>query len=346
MPRPTSPAGGSDALASVGSTGAAMAAATFGLRRLHGVQRPALAVRVPVPGKPVLFLDVGANVVVRPQHLVQFAFLGAAFSEAVLGVERPRVGLLSVGEEAGKGSSDVVAAHDLLSKAHGIEFIGNVEGRDIPEGAADVIVTDGFTGNISLKLMEGTARTVTAAIRDAARSSPMAAAGGLLMRQALPRCAGSSTRTPPAARSSSACGGSPWSVTAAPAPRGSPTCPPRRPQRRGAGDRADLGAARGGRGDPRLPRGGGGRRDRNSPMTREEVTALVREHLAEELEVEIERITEQSRFKEDLDADSLDLYELVMELEDRYGVSVPEEDAARIETVGDAVDFVLQHAPA
>ena len=177
--------GGSDALASVGSTGAAMAAATFGLRRLHGVQRPALAVRVPVPGKAVLFLDVGANVVVRPQHLVQFAFLGAAFSEAVLGVERPRVGLLSVGEEAGKGSADVVAAHDLLSKAQGIEFIGNVEGRDIPEAAADVIVTDGFTGNISLKLMEGTARTVTAAIRDAARSNPMAAAGGLLMRQAL-----------------------------------------------------------------------------------------------------------------------------------------------------------------
>jgi acyl carrier protein len=81
-------------------------------------------------------------------------------------------------------------------------------------------------------------------------------------------------------------------------------------------------------------------------MTREEVTALVREHLADELEVEIERITEKSRFKEDLDADSLDLYELVMELEDRYAVSVPEEDAARIETVGDAVDFVLQHAPA
>jgi glycerol-3-phosphate acyltransferase PlsX len=177
--------GGADALASVGSTGAAMAAATFGLRRLQGVQRPALAVQVPVPGKSVLFLDVGANVVVRPQHLVQFAFLGAAFSEAVLGVAKPRVGLLSVGEEAGKGSADVVAAHDLLSRAHGIDFIGNVEGRDIPEAAADVVVTDGFTGNIALKLMEGTARTVTAAIRDAARSNPMAAAGGLLMRQAL-----------------------------------------------------------------------------------------------------------------------------------------------------------------
>ena len=177
--------GGADALASVGSTGAAMAAATFGLRRLKGVQRPALAVQVPVPGKPVLFLDVGANVVVRPQHLVQFAFLGAAFSEAVLGVENPRVGLLSVGEESGKGSSDVVAAHDLLSDAHGIDFIGNVEGRDIPEGTADVVVTDGFTGNIALKLMEGTARTVTAAIGDAARSNPIAAAGGLLMRPAL-----------------------------------------------------------------------------------------------------------------------------------------------------------------
>ncbi len=81
-------------------------------------------------------------------------------------------------------------------------------------------------------------------------------------------------------------------------------------------------------------------------MTREEVTTLVREHLAEELEIDVERVTEQSRFKEDLDADSLDLYELVMELEDRYGVSVPEEDAARIQTVGDAIDFVLQHAPA
>ncbi len=104
-------AGRSRALASPGSTGATMAAATFGLRRLKGVQRPALAVQLPLPGKAVLFLDVGANVEARAQHLVQFAFLGAAFSEAVLGVERPRVGLLSVGEEAGKGREEVVAAH-------------------------------------------------------------------------------------------------------------------------------------------------------------------------------------------------------------------------------------------
>ena len=162
-----------------------MAAATFGLRRLRGVQRPALAVRLPVPGKPVLFLDVGANVEVRAQHLVQFAFLGAAFSEAVLGVESPQVGLLSVGEEAGKGREEVAAAHAMLAAAEGIEFAGNVEGRDLPAAAADVVVTDGFTGNVALKLMEGTAKTVTGAIRDAARSNPLAALGGLLMRPAL-----------------------------------------------------------------------------------------------------------------------------------------------------------------
>jgi glycerol-3-phosphate acyltransferase PlsX len=178
--------GPSAALVSPGSTGATMAAATFGLRRLRGVQRPALAVQLPVPGKPVLFLDVGANVEVRAQHLVQFAFLGAAFSEAVLGVERPRVGLLSVGEEAGKGREEVAAAHALLAKARGIEFAGNIEGRDLPGGSpADVVVTDGFTGNVSLKLMEGTARAVTAAIGDAARSNPLAALGGLLLRPAL-----------------------------------------------------------------------------------------------------------------------------------------------------------------
>ena len=178
-------AGRSAAMVSSGSTGATMAAATFGLRRLKGVQRPALAVQLPVPGKPVLFLDVGANVEVRAQHLVQFAFLGAAFSQAVLGVERPRVGLLSVGEEAGKGREEVVAANEVLSAAAGIDFVGNVEGRDLPADAADVVVTDGFTGNVSLKLMEGTAKAVTGAIRDAARSNPLAALGGLLMRPAL-----------------------------------------------------------------------------------------------------------------------------------------------------------------
>jgi phosphate acyltransferase len=177
--------GHSAALVSCGSTGATMASATFGLRRLKGVQRPALAVQVPVPGKPVLFLDVGANVEVRAQHLVQFAFLGAAFSAAVLGVRDPSVGLLTVGEEAGKGREEVVDAHRMLSQTPGIRFAGNVEGRDLPAAKVDVVVTDGFTGNVSLKLLEGTAKTVAAAVGDAARSNPLAAAGGLLMRPAL-----------------------------------------------------------------------------------------------------------------------------------------------------------------
>jgi glycerol-3-phosphate acyltransferase PlsX len=177
--------GNSSALVSCGSTGATMAAATFGLRRLKGVQRPALAVQLPVPGKPVLFLDVGANVEVRAQHLVQFAFLGAAFADAVLEVKGPSVGLLTVGEESGKGREEVVEAHRLLSAAPGINFTGNVEGRDLPAAKTDVVVTDGFTGNVSLKLLEGTAKTIAGAVGDAARSNPMAAVGGLLLKPSL-----------------------------------------------------------------------------------------------------------------------------------------------------------------
>lgn len=177
--------GRAEAMVSAGSTGAAMAAATFGLRRLRGVQRPALAVQLPVPGKRVLFLDVGANVEARSQHLVQFAFLGAAFSAAVLGVEDPGVGLLSVGEESGKGRPEVVEAHRVLTESPGIRFLGNVEGRDLPAGTADVVVSDGFTGNVALKLMEGTAKAVAGAVGDAARSSPVSALGGLLLKPAL-----------------------------------------------------------------------------------------------------------------------------------------------------------------
>ena len=176
------------ALVSAGSTGATMTAALFAIKRAQGVHRPALAVQIPVPdsdGPPLLFLDCGANTDVRPQHLIQFAFLGSAFSAAVLGVESPRVALLSVGEEQKKGRADVVEAHEALTGAEGIRFIGNLEGRDLLSGEADVIVTDGFTGNVTLKTVEGTARAVADAVRDAARSGPLAAAGGLLLRPAL-----------------------------------------------------------------------------------------------------------------------------------------------------------------
>jgi glycerol-3-phosphate acyltransferase PlsX len=180
--------GRSQAMASAGSTGATMTAALFALRRQHGVRRPALAVQLPVLGRtgpPTLLLDVGANSDARTNDLVQFAYLGAAFSQAVLGVPEPRVALLSVGEEANKGSAEVVDAHARLVGAQGLDFRGNLEGGDLLTGVADVIVTDGFTGNVVLKTIEGTAKTVAEAVRAAARSGPRAAAGGLLLRPSL-----------------------------------------------------------------------------------------------------------------------------------------------------------------
>jgi phosphate acyltransferase len=180
--------GGCSSLVSAGSTGATMTAALFAMKRTQGVHRPALAAQIPVPGRegpPLLFLDCGANTDVRPQHLIQFAFLGAAFCSAVLGVKSPRVALLSVGEEQKKGRYDVVEAHESLTGAEGIRFIGNIEGRDLFGDEADVVVTDGFTGNVTLKTVEGTASAVADAVRAAARSGPLASAGGLLLRPAL-----------------------------------------------------------------------------------------------------------------------------------------------------------------
>jgi glycerol-3-phosphate acyltransferase PlsX len=165
-----------------GSTGAALAAGLFHLKRMHGVHRPAVAVRVPIPGRAVLILDSGANIDSRPEWLVQFAYMGAAYMEAVHGVERPRVGLLSVGEEASKGTEEVVEANRILSDGP-LNFAGNVEGTDIAGGQLDVIVTDGFTGNVALKAIEGTAITVMGAVRDAVRSGPISSLGGLLIRK-------------------------------------------------------------------------------------------------------------------------------------------------------------------
>jgi glycerol-3-phosphate acyltransferase PlsX len=179
--------GRADALVSGGSTGAALAAALFGFKRARGVHRPALAIVVPVPGAPFLLLDAGANVAVRPEHLVQFAHMGAAFMEVVMGVERPRVALLANGEEPSKGPEDVVAAHAALAASPGgsMEFVGNVEGFAIGKGVADVLVADGFTGNIALKVMEGTSDVLLRSVRAAAVSTTRAKLGGLLLRPAL-----------------------------------------------------------------------------------------------------------------------------------------------------------------
>ena len=183
-------AGDADAFVSGGSTGAALAAGLFEIKRDRGIYRPALAVPVPIPGNPITLVDVGANAEVRPEHLVQFAFMGAALAQIVLGVERPRVGLLSNGEEPGKGTSTVIEAHAALAERAAaapaaLTFVGNVEGTDLTTGAADVVVTDGFTGNVVLKTMEGISQVLLGAVRDAAMSSTRAKAGGALLRPAL-----------------------------------------------------------------------------------------------------------------------------------------------------------------
>jgi glycerol-3-phosphate acyltransferase PlsX len=177
-----------DAVVTTGPTGAALAASLIHVKRIPGVYRPALAVVLPVPGRRLLLLDVGASVGVRPEQLVQFAFMGAAFSAGVLGVPRPRVALLSIGEEAGKGTEEVVTAHERLSELSRdapFVFAGNAEGFDLAAGKLDVVVTDGFTGNVALKTIEGTAKTVVGAIRDAIRSGPVSIVGGLLVRHKL-----------------------------------------------------------------------------------------------------------------------------------------------------------------
>ncbi len=182
--------GRAQAFVSGGSTGPALAAALFHLRRDRGVYRPALALPLPNPGRsPILLLDVGANVNCRPEHLVQFAHMGSAFAQAVLGIDAPRVALLSNGEEPGKGTPDLVAVHEQLagSRGAGLNFVGNVEGTHIPEGAADVVVMDGFTGNITLKLMEGVSSRALRLVTETASSSTRGRIGSRLIAPVMQR---------------------------------------------------------------------------------------------------------------------------------------------------------------
>src|SRR5436190_3459042 len=176
--------GRAQALVAGGSTGAALAAGLFHIKRASGIFRPALAIPLPVPGKPVTLVDVGANAESRPEHLVQFAFMGAALAQVVLGIDEPRVGLLSNGEESMKGTPLVLDTHEKLAGSP-LRFVGNVEGLDITSGAADVIVTDGFTGNVALKVVEGVSQTMLEAVRDAVTSSTRAKLGGALLRPSL-----------------------------------------------------------------------------------------------------------------------------------------------------------------
>jgi glycerol-3-phosphate acyltransferase PlsX len=174
------------ALVSAGNTGATVLAAHAAFGMVSGVDRPALAATIPTRGQGAVLVDAGATVECRPQHLLQFAVMGGAYARVALGIERPRIGLLSIGEEETKGNELTKETYRLL-KAAPITFIGNVEGRDIYSGAADVVVCDGFTGNIVLKTSEGLVDTLDALLRDELRGTWASRLSSLLARRAFAR---------------------------------------------------------------------------------------------------------------------------------------------------------------
>ncbi len=178
--------GDADAVVSPGNTGAILAAGLVLLRRVPGVRRPAIAVPIPARKGPSVLIDAGANADCRAEHLLQFATMGAVFAEEILGIAKPQVRLLSIGEEAEKGNRLTLEAHELLA-ASDLDFRGNAEGRDVLEGAADVLVTDGFTGNVALKAVEGTIRTLLDSLREEITATTAGTLGGLLIRPAARR---------------------------------------------------------------------------------------------------------------------------------------------------------------
>jgi glycerol-3-phosphate acyltransferase PlsX len=178
--------GKAEAVVSAGNTGAMLAASLLELRRIQGVRRPAIAVTIPAKRGPSVLIDSGANADARPEDLLQFAHMGVVFAEEILGVRKPQVRLLSIGEEAEKGNQLALEAHELLA-ASDLDFAGNTEGRDLLKGAADVVVTDGFTGNITLKLLEGTIGTLLESFREEITATMRGQLGGLLIRPAARR---------------------------------------------------------------------------------------------------------------------------------------------------------------
>lgn len=175
--------GDAQAVVSAGNTGALLAASLLHIKRLPGVYRPAIAVVIPTGRGHSVLIDAGANADARPEHLLQFATMGVVFAEEILDVARPQVRLLSIGEEPEKGNQLTLEAHELLA-ASDLDFAGNTEGRTLLEGEGDVVVCDGFTGNVALKTLEGTIRSVLGALRDEVSSSLRGKLGGVLIRPA------------------------------------------------------------------------------------------------------------------------------------------------------------------
>src|SRR5262249_21713759 len=179
--------GRAEAAVSAGNTGAMLAAGLVYVRRLPGVLRPAIAVIVPTPKGPSVLIDAGANADCRAEHLLQFAVMGSVFAEEILEIAEPTVGLMSIGEEPEKGNQLTLEAHELLARSDLVDFRGNVESRWLLAHAADVVVCDGFTGNVALKLLEGTIRTTLDWLRREITATARGKAGGALIKPAAAR---------------------------------------------------------------------------------------------------------------------------------------------------------------
>lgn len=176
--------GKAEGMVSAGNSGATMTASLLHLRRLEGISRPAIATILPTLDGHCVMLDMGANVDCKPKHLLQFAVMGSVYYEAIFKKPNPTVGLLSIGEEENKGNELTIETH-LLLKNSGLKYIGNVEGRDIPMGKSDVVVCDGFVGNVVLKFGEGLSEALIKLIKNEVQGHPLALLGGLLLRRGL-----------------------------------------------------------------------------------------------------------------------------------------------------------------